>query len=70
MSDVREKLIDLPLIDKEWLASSWRGWRNGMMAGVRIRLPYIFHAAIFAVVFRDPGYCAAPDILALRSPSS
>jgi hypothetical protein len=50
------KLVAFDLSGTEWLKSTWRGWRNGMIAGVRIRLPYIFHAALYAIIFRDRGY--------------
>eukprot|EP01027_Heterolobosea_sp_BB2_P013152 GEZU01018999.1.p1 GENE.GEZU01018999.1~~GEZU01018999.1.p1 ORF type:complete len:105 (-),score=8.70 GEZU01018999.1:75-389(-) len=34
-------------------ASAYRGFRNGVMTGVRIRMPYIFQAIIYAVIFRQ-----------------
>eukprot|EP01133_Synstelium_polycarpum_P005630 gene5630-6496_t len=34
--------------------SALRGLRNGILTGVRIRIPYIFQAVIYAAIFRDP----------------
>ncbi|GAM19501.1 hypothetical protein SAMD00019534_026760 [Acytostelium subglobosum LB1] len=36
------------------LISALRGLRNGILTGVRIRIPYIFQAVIYAAIFRDP----------------
>jgi len=33
--------------------SSVRGFRNGVITGVRVRLPYIFQAIVYAVAFRE-----------------
>ncbi|EFA83827.1 transmembrane protein [Heterostelium album PN500] len=35
------------------LLSVIRGLRNGILTGVRIRIPYIFQAVIYAAIFRD-----------------
>ncbi len=34
----------------------YRGFRNGVITGVRVRLPYIFQALIYAVIFREGKY--------------
>lgn len=39
--------------DLQCLLSSLRGFHNGVVTGVRVRLPYIFHAAVFALLFRE-----------------
>ncbi|KAF2078297.1 hypothetical protein CYY_000389 [Polysphondylium violaceum] len=36
------------------ILSAIRGARNGVLTGVRIRIPYIFQAVIYAAIFRDP----------------
>lgn len=33
-----------------------RGFRNGIVTGVRVRLPYIFQAAVYAVLFKEGKY--------------
>lgn len=33
--------------------SSWRGLRNGIVCGMRIRLPYVIQALAYAIIFRD-----------------
>jgi len=33
--------------------SPFRGFRHGIVTAVRVRLPYIFHAAIYVLLFRD-----------------
>lgn len=40
----------------ECLLSMYRGLRNGVMAGTRIRLPYILNALAYAAIFRTPEY--------------
>jgi len=39
--------------DPECILSVVRGFRNGIITGARIRLPYVFQAVIYAVVFRQ-----------------
>merc|ERR1712137_24190 len=55
MSDIPPKLIGFPAFSKEWVMSVIRGLRNGIMCGARIRFPYIIQAAVYAVMFREPG---------------
>ena len=43
----------------ECLLSMYRGLRNGVMAGARIRLPYILNALAYALIFRTPEYVIA-----------
>ena len=38
------------------IMSSIRGLRNGIVCGVRIRLPYVIQAATYAVLYRDSAY--------------
>ncbi|EGC39574.1 hypothetical protein DICPUDRAFT_26627 [Dictyostelium purpureum] len=38
---------------KDCILSVIRGFRNGVLTGVRIRIPYIFQAVIYASLFRD-----------------
>eukprot|EP01111_Echinosteliopsis_oligospora_P011160 TRINITY_DN3614_c0_g1_i1.p1 TRINITY_DN3614_c0_g1~~TRINITY_DN3614_c0_g1_i1.p1 ORF type:complete len:240 (-),score=41.18 TRINITY_DN3614_c0_g1_i1:49-768(-) len=39
--------------DLQCLLSVFRGFRNGVITGVRVRIPYIFQAVIYAIVFRE-----------------
>lgn len=39
--------------DPQCLLSAIRGFRNGIITGVRVRLPYIFQAAVYAFLFRE-----------------
>eukprot|EP00026_Physarum_polycephalum_P013496 Phypoly_transcript_13907.p1 GENE.Phypoly_transcript_13907~~Phypoly_transcript_13907.p1 ORF type:complete len:241 (+),score=35.53 Phypoly_transcript_13907:156-878(+) len=39
--------------DPQCFLSAIRGFRNGIITGVRVRLPYIFQAAVYAVLFRE-----------------
>ena len=39
-----------------------RGFRNGVITGVRVRLPYIFQAAVYAVLFREGKYVKSAKI--------
>jgi hypothetical protein len=39
--------------DVNCLLSAIRGFRNGIITGARIRLPYVFQAVIYAVIFRQ-----------------
>eukprot|EP01112_Ceratiomyxa_fruticulosa_P018897 TRINITY_DN610_c0_g1_i1.p1 TRINITY_DN610_c0_g1~~TRINITY_DN610_c0_g1_i1.p1 ORF type:complete len:244 (-),score=11.64 TRINITY_DN610_c0_g1_i1:60-791(-) len=39
--------------DKNCILSVIRGFRNGVNTGVRVRIPYIFQALIYAAIFRD-----------------
>jgi hypothetical protein len=49
-----------PLHNKElyqgFLLSTLRGLRNGIVCGIRIRLPYIIQAVAYAVIFREKKY--------------
>eukprot|EP01089_Gocevia_fonbrunei_P001328 TRINITY_DN11234_c0_g1_i1.p1 TRINITY_DN11234_c0_g1~~TRINITY_DN11234_c0_g1_i1.p1 ORF type:complete len:244 (-),score=20.02 TRINITY_DN11234_c0_g1_i1:20-751(-) len=38
------------------LFSAVRGFRNGIISGVRIRLPYVIQAVIYAVLYREESY--------------
>eukprot|EP01121_Diplochlamys_sp_Union-15-3_P000404 TRINITY_DN1037_c0_g1_i6.p1 TRINITY_DN1037_c0_g1~~TRINITY_DN1037_c0_g1_i6.p1 ORF type:complete len:235 (-),score=10.54 TRINITY_DN1037_c0_g1_i6:52-756(-) len=40
----------------ECVLSAIRGIRNGIVTGIRIRLPYIMQALIYAVLFRDQKF--------------
>ncbi len=44
------------LWDINCLISAVRGFRNGIITGARIRLPYVFQAVIYAIVFRQGKY--------------
>lgn len=44
------------------ILSSIRGLRNGIVCGVRIRLPYVIQAATYAILYRDKKYA---DVLAI-----
>lgn len=46
----------LPDIANGLILSSIRGLRNGIVCGVRIRLPYVIQAATYAVLYRDEKY--------------
>jgi len=35
-----------------------RGYRNGIVSGVRIRLPYVIQALVYAILYRQPAYNA------------
>ncbi|KAL9657425.1 hypothetical protein ABK040_016695 [Willaertia magna] len=39
----------------EGLKSVFRGYRNGIMTGTKIRIPYILQSLIYAVLFRTPS---------------
>ncbi|EGG16775.1 transmembrane protein [Cavenderia fasciculata] len=41
-------------LHSDCILSAIRGLRNGILTGVRIRIPYIFQAVIYAAIFRDP----------------
>eukprot|EP01095_Lingulamoeba_sp_RSL-Kostka_P005667 TRINITY_DN170_c1_g3_i1.p1 TRINITY_DN170_c1_g3~~TRINITY_DN170_c1_g3_i1.p1 ORF type:complete len:242 (+),score=73.66 TRINITY_DN170_c1_g3_i1:179-904(+) len=47
------KLISENRSISHYLLSAFRGLRNGIMTGTRIRVPYIFQAAVYALLFRD-----------------
>jgi hypothetical protein len=38
------------------ILSSLRGLRNGIITGIRIRLPYVFQGIIYAILFRNQAY--------------
>ncbi|KAL6073263.1 Transmembrane protein [Balamuthia mandrillaris] len=38
------------------LLSAVLGYRNGIISGVRIRLPYVFQAVIYAIIFQQGGF--------------
>jgi len=40
----------------ECALSMFRGFRNAVMAGTRIRLPYILNALAYALIFRSEEY--------------
>eukprot|EP01132_Coremiostelium_polycephalum_P007901 gene7901-9721_t len=64
IAELTEKVVSDPNLyhhlnkHKKWhldcLLSVFRGLRNGILTGVRIRIPYIFQAVIYAAIFRDP----------------
>lgn len=35
------------------ILSSLRGLRNGIISGIRIRLPYVIQGIVYAVIFRN-----------------
>ena len=39
----------------EGVQSAYRGYRNGIVTGVRIRIPYILQSVIYAAIFRTPS---------------
>lgn len=39
--------------DIQCLLSAVRGFRNGIITGVRVRLPYIFQAVVYAALFKE-----------------
>jgi len=39
--------------DIQCILSAIRGYRNGVITGVRVRIPYIFQAIIYGVLFRE-----------------
>jgi len=39
--------------DSDCILSAIRGFRNGIITGARIRLPYVFQAIIYAIIFRQ-----------------
>jgi peroxisomal membrane protein 4 len=39
--------------DPQCILSAIRGFRNGVVTGVRVRLPYIFQAVVYAGLFRE-----------------
>lgn len=55
MPNVPSKLVGFPLSDLNWIKGVLRGFRNGIITGTRIRLPYIIQAALYALIFQDRG---------------
>eukprot|EP01114_Cavostelium_apophysatum_P007140 TRINITY_DN1890_c0_g1_i1.p1 TRINITY_DN1890_c0_g1~~TRINITY_DN1890_c0_g1_i1.p1 ORF type:complete len:241 (-),score=37.55 TRINITY_DN1890_c0_g1_i1:18-740(-) len=53
MSDVFHGINKHHFWDPICIVSAIRGFRNGILTGARIRLPYVFQAVIYAVVFRQ-----------------
>lgn len=49
------KLVGFPLSNKQWAISVIRGFRNGIITGARIRIPYIIQAALYAIIFQSPA---------------
>lgn len=43
----------LPDVANGLILSAIRGLRNGIVCGVRIRLPYVIQAATYALIYRD-----------------
>lgn len=43
----------LPDVANGLIMSAIRGLRNGIICGVRIRLPYVIQAATYALIYRD-----------------
>jgi len=39
--------------DPQCILAAVRGFRNGVITGVRVRLPYIFQAVVYAALFRE-----------------
>lgn len=39
-----------------FILSTLRGLRNGVVCGIRIRLPYIIQAVAYAIIFREKKY--------------
>lgn len=46
----------LPDVANGLIMSAIRGLRNGIICGVRIRLPYVIQAATYALLYRDSKY--------------
>jgi peroxisomal membrane protein 4 len=44
-----------PIWDPNWIVSAARGFRNGIVIGARSRLPYLFQAAAYVLVYSDDG---------------
>jgi peroxisomal membrane protein 4 len=45
------------------LLSSLRGLRNGIITGIRIRLPYVFQGIIYAILFRNQTVISRVSLL-------
>lgn len=48
------------LWSKECLLSAIRGLRNGVITGARVRIPYIYQAIGYALLYEDASCAARP----------
>lgn len=59
----------LPDVANGLIMSAIRGLRNGIICGVRIRLPYVIQAATYALIYRDAKYVDLLTLYRILSPS-